>query len=403
MTRTTTRIRAFSADSDFDYEIRCVLGGSSEGVSEPGEVLAAVSGVRKGDHEGWFAAWSALAQRTLSTAHACAAGRHSVSASAAYLRACSYFAVAVNALSSLGDTARIGPAFARQEEAWDGFIGATDVEVSGVQIGYDAGTLHGWWFRPTRPTGAALVAVNGSDGSRSALWASCVAPALRRGYGVLVFDGPGQQSELFEGRSHFRPDWEHVLTPVYDLVAAQPGVDQSLVSLYGISQGSFWIARALAFEHRYAAAITDPGLIAVAPSWERHLPAGMLRLLDAGETTKFDKEMAFGMKFSPATARTWSFRARPYGTQGYAETIEEVRRYDITDVAGMIRTPLLILSPENEQFWPGQSERLAELTPGFSSLASFTEAEGADGHCQPLARSVTAQRMFDWLDERLAG
>lgn len=392
----------FSADPDFDFEIRCVLGGSCEGVSEPGEVLAAVAGVHKGDHEGWFDAWFALAQRTLSVAHASAADGHRVSASSAYLRASSYFGVAVNALSALDDGERIGPAFARQEEAWDGFVASTDVDVTKVAIDYGEGTLPGWWFRPARPSGATLVAVNGSDGARAALWSSCVAPALKRGYNVLIFDGPGQQSELFEGRSHFRPDWENVLTPVFDFAAGQAGVDPARIALFGISQGSFWTVRALAFEHRYAAAITDPGVVDVAASWVGHLPASMLRLLDSGDTAKFDKEMAFGLKFSPATAHTWAFRARPYGTQGYAETIEEVRRYDATEVAGRIRTPLLILSPENEQFWPGQSERLAALAPDVSTLVRFTAAEGADGHCQPLARTVTAQRMFDWLDERVA-
>lgn len=402
MTHRPTAIHPFSADPDFDFEVRCVLGGCSEGVSDPGEVLAAIAGVRKGDHEGWYTAWSGLAQRTLATAHAAAAGGHRVSAAAAYLRASSYAAVCVNALSSLGDDERMERAFSRQEDAWTGFVANTDVDVTELTIDYDAGTLPGWWFRPARATGAAVVAVNGSDGSRAALWAACVGPALRRGYSVLVFDGPGQQSELFQGRSHFRPDWEHVLTPVPDVVLSQPGIDGARVALYGISQGSYWIARALAFEHRYAAAITDPGLVDVATSWERHLPASMLRVLDAGDVAKFDKEMAFGMRFSPATARTWAFRARPYGTSGYAETIKEVRRYDVTDLAGRIQTPLLILSPENEQFWPGQSVRLAQLTPGYSTVVTFTQAEGADGHCQPLGRAVTAQRMFDWLDERLA-
>ena len=32
----------------------------------------------------------------------------------------------------------------------------------------------------------------------------------------------------------------------------------------------------------------------------------------------------------------------------------------------------------------------------------FTQAEGASYHCQPLARELTEQRMFDWLDEHVA-
>lgn len=74
MTHRPSAIHPFSADPDFDFEVRCVLGGCSEGVSDPGEVLAAIAGVRKGDHEGWYTAWSGLAQRTLATAHAAAAG-----------------------------------------------------------------------------------------------------------------------------------------------------------------------------------------------------------------------------------------------------------------------------------------------------------------------------------------
>jgi hypothetical protein len=31
----------------------------------------------------------------------------------------------------------------------------------------------------------------------------------------------------------------------------------------------------------------------------------------------------------------------------------------------------------------------------------FTQAEGASYHCQPLARELTEQRMFDWMDEQI--
>lgn len=230
-----------------------------------------------------------------------------------------------------------------------------------------------------------------------------IEPALKRGYNVVAFDGPGQQSELFEKNVPFRPDWEHVLTPVLEATRGLDGVDPERIAVYGISQGSFWVARALAFEHRFAAAIVDPGIVDVSTSWTAHLPQSLMRLLDAGDLERFDKEMAFGLKFSAETARTWQFRARPYGTTGYGETIQAVRRYTVAEVAGQITTPLLILSPENEQFWPGQAEQLASLTGTVSTVIPFTAAEGADGHCQPLARTLTAQRMFDWLDERLAG
>lgn len=401
MSHHPAQIRPFSENPDFDFEIRSAIGGSVEGAGEPGAILAAVAGVRKGDHDAWFAAWKGLADRVMATAEAAATAGHGVSAASAFLRASAYFAIAVNAASALATSDELGPTFSRQQEAWRGFIAHTAADVMEVEIPYEDDSLPGWFFRPSAEPVGTLIAVNGSDGSLASLWASCVAAGLRRGYNVLVFDGPGQQSQLFEKNVPFRPDWEHVLTPVFDAVARLDGVDAMRIAVYGISQGGYWVARALAFEHRFAAAITDPGVVDVSTSWTSHLPHGLVKLLDEGQIEKFDKEMALGMRFSPETARTWQFRARPYGKTGYGETIRAVQEYTVSGVASEITTPLLILSPENEQFWPGQAEQLADLTASVSTVVRFTAAEGADGHCQPLGRTLTAQRMFDWLDERL--
>ncbi len=396
-------IPSFSPDPDFDFEIRVALGHATAGAADVGEVLAATAGIRKGDHRHWFAAWNGLAERTVATADACASAGHRVSAAGAYLRASAYFSVAVNAVSALADDTQLSPTFRKQRAAWDNFIAQSPVRTECVDIPYELSSLPGYLFRPAkeRATGATLVAVNGSDGSLAGLWATCVSPALDRGYTVLVFDGPGQQSQLIERNIPFRPDWENVLTPVYDFVSRLQGVDPSRIGLYGISQGGYWVARALAFEHRYAAAITDPGVVDVSTSWTSQLPAMLLRALDAGDNEKFDKEMALGLKFSAATARTWQFRARPYAAKGYADTITAVRTYTAVDVAARITTPLFITDPEGEQFWPEQAKQLAALTFPVSTLCRFTAEEGAAGHCQPLARTLTAQRMFDWMDDQL--
>ena len=54
---------------------------------------------------------------------------------------------------------------------------------------------------------------------------------MARGYNVLVFDGPGQQSMLFEQGVPFRHDWEHVITPVVDFLLASPDVDPTRIAL----------------------------------------------------------------------------------------------------------------------------------------------------------------------------
>ena len=393
----------FSGNDDFDFEIRTTIGQSFSGAADIGEVLAAVQGVGDKDYDDWFRAWLDLGDRIAALADASAQAGHSVSAASAYLRAASYYATAVNAVASLASEGELLPTFRKHREAWDRWVDTVDLDIARVAIPYQDTTMPGYLFRA--PGAAAsrpvLVVANGSDGALTSLWSSAVSGALRRGYDALVFDGPGQQSMLFERGVPFRPDWEAVLTPVLDFVLAQPGVDADRVALYGISQAGYWVPRALAFEHRFAAAIADPGVVDVSTSWTDHLPGNMRKLLDDGDDAKFDRDMELGMKFSHELANTWRFRARPYGTTGYAETLRAVLQYSVEHVAAQIATPLLITDPEHEQFWPGQSERLAALTPSVSTLVRFTAAEGADFHVQPLARALTEQRMFDWLDERL--
>jgi poly(3-hydroxybutyrate) depolymerase len=53
-------------------------------------------------------------------------------------------------------------------------------------------------------------------------------------------------------------------------------VDPKRVAIQGISQGGYWVPRAVAFEKRIAAAIADPGVVDVSTSWTASLPKPML-------------------------------------------------------------------------------------------------------------------------------
>lgn len=397
--------KGFYKSSDFDYVVRGVLGAAPYGTADIGEVLAIIDNVADGDHDHWFQAWHDTATRVKILADSEAAAGNSVSASLAYLRSATYYAVAVESVCALTSDVQLLPTFRLHRDCWEGFVDTTDRPVERVQIPYEEDSLTGWIFRPVKDDDArpTLVMVNGSDGAISGLWRAGASAALARGYNVLLFDGPGQQSMLFERGVGFRPDWEAVLTPVVDFLLARPEVDPDRLVLYGISQAGYWITRALAYEHRFAAAIADPGVVDVAASWSASIPGSLMKLFHAGKKEAFDRDMALGMKFSPSTARTWTFRARPYATDSYYDTLTEVHRYALTDAeASQITTPLLVTDPEDEQFWPGQSVDLSRRV-GSAELVKFTAAEGANFHCQPMARQLTDSRMFAWLATTLRG
>ena len=115
-------IAPFSPDPHRDFEIRTALGLAVEGSTEPGEVLAATAGIRKDDHEAWFAAWNDLATRAAAVAEEAARAGHRISAAEAALRASTYFGIAVNALSALPDSDDLVATFRKQRSAWESFV-----------------------------------------------------------------------------------------------------------------------------------------------------------------------------------------------------------------------------------------------------------------------------------------
>lgn len=393
----------FFADPGFDFETRVVLGQATYGSADAGEVLATIAAIEDGNVESWVAAWSALGDRLAALAAASQQAGHRFSACNAWLRSAVAYAATLNALAESEDTKALLPMFRKHREAWSQSCALRSPAWEPVSIPYEDTTLPGWFAAPSSAPGRrpTLILNNGSDGPISSMLAFGGGGAIERGYNVLFFDGPGQQSMLFEHNVLFRHDWEAVITPVVDYLLTRADVDPRAIALYGVSQAGHWVPRAIAHEHRLAAAIADTGVVDVSASWLRHMPKPMVDLLQAGERDKFNAIMAQS-DGDPKLVAMWNFRARPYGSSEPFATLQAMLRYRITDEdAAKIRTPLFITDPEGEQFWPGQAERLAAMTSGVSTLAKFTAAEGANFHCEPMARRLVDQRMFDWLDRVL--
>jgi hypothetical protein len=398
------RFRFFKNDQ-FDFEMRIALGSAYYGAADVGEVLSTAARVKDGDYESWFREWTATGERVRGIAEEAAQAGHHVSAREAFLRSANYLFEATCSLDGTKDPERLVPTWRAHRDCWEEFCSRWDPPIEKVAIPYEDTELEGFMFLAdgsgeARPT---LIVNNGSDGPVTSMWLTAAA-AMRRGYNAITFDGPGQGQALWEQEIPFRPDWEAVIGPVIDFLEGRGEVDAAKIAIYGLSQAGFWVPRAAAFDGRLAAAVADPGVMDVSTSWTAHLPKSMKKLLEEGEVEKFDKEMDFAEHFMGKAARqTLAFRAKPYGKDSVGAVFEEVGKYNLRDVVDRITLPILITSPEGEQFWPGQSQKLYDALPGpDKTIVKFSAAEGANWHCEPMARSLLDQRTFDWLDERLA-
>lgn len=98
--------------------------------------------------------------------------------------------------------------------------------------------------------------------------------ASRRGYHVLMFDGPGQGSMLVQQGVPMRPDWEVVIDAVVDVAVALPNVDTDRLVLNGWSLGGYLAPRGASGEPRLAACVADPGQFGMAGGFAAYAVKG---------------------------------------------------------------------------------------------------------------------------------
>jgi pimeloyl-ACP methyl ester carboxylesterase len=370
-----------------------------------GEISATTSLIEEGDRDGWYLQWTAMAERVAGYAHESVHGGHTISASGAYLRASSYYRAAYLPLYGSPVDPRLVEAFDKEATAFQKAAQLMTLPVEPVEIPYEGTTLPGYFCQVDdsgRPR-STLVVTNGYDSTIYELYLDFAA-ALRRGYILLLYDGPGQGRPLIKQGLVMRPDWENVVRPVVDYALSRPEVDPEKIALMGISLGGYLAPRAASGEHRLAACIADPGLwdmLGGAKARFSALPKEVLEKLpnvDPGVLEPFVE------RIQATPALRWAIIQRGFwvhGVDSLSEYLKLAEDYSLKEVVGQIRCPTLLTWAESDPMsW--NAERIYDRLTSQKRLVRFYDTEGAGDHCEVKTRPLFHQRAFDWLDETLA-
>src|SRR5215204_2257830 len=209
-----------------------------------GEISTTTSLIEEGDRDGWYRQWTATAERVAGYADESARAGHAISASDAYLRASSYYRAAYVPLFGSPVDPRLVEAFDKETEAFQKAAALMTPPVEPVEIPFEGTTLPGYFCRVDdsgRPR-STLIVTNGYDSTINELYLDFAA-VLRRGYNLLLFDGPGQGRVLIKQGLVMRADWENVVKPVVDYALTRPEVDPEKIALMGISLGGYLAPR----------------------------------------------------------------------------------------------------------------------------------------------------------------
>ena len=300
-------MRPFFKDDDFNYLTEIALGAVYHQAADVGEVLSTVERIRNGDARSWADEWAATADRLSAEATGNADHGRSRSAARQFLRASMYYSLASSSADGTDDPGLFRALWEKHRAAWDQFADLTVPPAERIEIPYAGTTLPGYFFRATGPDASGprrtLVFNNGSDGPVTIAWVQGIADALDRGWNAMTFDGPGQNAALVRQGLPFRPDWESVITPVVDFLLGRPDVDGGKLALLGTSQAGYWVPRAMAFEHRVAAAVADPGVLDVSTVMLRQIPHFMVSASSAGSTSTYPPERLTVRKPRPGLVR----------------------------------------------------------------------------------------------------
>jgi pimeloyl-ACP methyl ester carboxylesterase len=393
---------AFKDDS-FAFEFVRNLGFTYYGGADIGEMMATAGRIKEGDFESWFTEWDKLGRRVLSRADASKAKGHLQSAQEGYLRASTYFRTAEFYLHGNAEDPRILSEARASQAAYNQAADLIGPTWERVEIPYEGTTLPGYFYKvddsgQPRPT---VVFHGGYDSSLEELFFFGAAPAIRRGYNCLTWDGPGQGMPRREQGLPFRYDWEAVVTPAVDYALSRTDVDGDNLVLIGMSLGGYFAARAAAFEHRFRAAVFFDGVYDLYESFHAMLPPDALAALEAGDTERAEQIIRTAMEKNTGlrwviTQGVWSFKS-----SGISAFCEEARKYSIANVVQQIQCPCLVMEAEKDIFFAGQPQKVYDTLQSPKTLVRFTSEDGAENHCQSGALSYKDEVVFNWIDDTL--
>lgn len=385
---------------------------SAYGGSDFGEVRTTVDRVGEAlDRDAWAREWSATATAVLDQADASATAGHAVSAREGYVRAATYFRTAYAPFFTPARDERLTANSAAEHAALRRAVELWDPVARWQEIPYEGAALPGIFIRARgaeegepRPT---VIYTDGYDGTIGEMFVAHGSAAWERGYNVLLYDGPGQGRALIRDGLTMRHDWEVVVRAVVDHALTLPGVDPDKLVLSGWSFGGLLAPRAAGREHRLAALVADPG------QWDQKGGiAKMLPLSDADraafpeiERSALDPLDASLSGPDADPMMVWRLKERGmlvHGTETLFDTLVEMARYSVSDVAADISCPTLLTMNDGDPASQGAKLLFEALTVERKVLVPFTGAEGATGHCEGAGRRLYHQRVYDWLDETLA-
>ncbi len=343
---------------DLSSEFTRLLGAAQEGGSTVAECLAAASCIDASDDVSWCREWTKAADINCARAAAAVGNGKIPTARSNWLRAMTYYQAAAFPFDGADGNCRAAIASMRRCAA--NFVRHASPRGEVVLIPWLSGYPLEAYFLPApgAPGRAPAVICFGEPGQRKEGYLYKGARyASDRGMALLAVDLFGAGADADFADIVGRRDLETTVGSVMDYLADRDDVDESRIAILADGMNSSVVARGIAFDDRFAAAVCDGGL------WDLH-------------------EREFLMD-----------RVAWHESAGMRPTLSRAARN--------IKCPVLI--PASQHGWL-QPERVRQLYEGLRAdgrdvtLKIFTDEETASAQGHADNPTLANEFIFDWIE-----
>ncbi|MFA7324302.1 MAG: alpha/beta hydrolase, partial [Candidatus Nanopelagicales bacterium] len=430
-----TLLSLFAAPT-FNDEALFALGAASSHTAEVGEVLAIANAINArtsnpaspsaAAFDAYYDIFGDYHEQLAEQAKQAADNGHDITAQNRYLRASMYAAQQLFFVLGTTDGEREA-VIARQAQAlW--LEGIENFEPKPIRFTVPSkfGAIPGTFFPSPKGSGRrpTVIISEGSDGQNVETMQFGVTAGLARGYNVVLFEGPGQMSLLFQRKQPFTPDWQDVVGPVLDWTKARSDVGK--VALIGISFGGLLCIRAGARLKDLDALVLEPGAYDFTTMWsDQESMAVVKETYRAPAPEKAGAKQGLNEGFLqawPHLPRTEQFNIYKRGEIFSPQVQRQARAgLPISDYYGLLETmlpfkygadlramtvPTMVVANEGDEFFGEQPDKaytmLTRLPRSQKELVHLNAKQGASLHDQPVGPQVAEEIVFDWLDDQLS-
>ena len=354
MRKKQTHIPAMFNDEHFDFQWVRTLSSCIAQMADINECFSTGQQIQNGNFESWYDQWYATAKRIHALAIQALNDGHRVSAQSAFLRASNYYRTSEFYLHGNPADQRIRDASHKSRIC---FAQATELmssRVVSVKIPYEGTTLPGYFYTVDNKKRPTILIQTGFDGTQEEKYVYAQ-EAIKRGYHVLTFEGPGQGAVLREQGLPFRPDWEVVIGAVVDFVITQAEVDSSMLILYGLSFGGYFAPRGACGDDRIKILIANGGfydLVAAQAAIHGNTKDALIKEIKADEAS-FDQGVREIMKTDTAIRFFFEHGMFGFNAKSPSELELTCAEYTLEDRAHLIKSTTLIVDADNDKPFSG--------------------------------------------------